>query len=48
MADQEPTTFRLRVLSALALVPVALAVVAAGGWIYLLGVALLVSLMALE
>ena len=35
-------------LSALVLVPVALAVVTAGGWIYVLGVALLVTLMALE
>ena len=47
MAEHGPT-FRLRVLSALVLVPVALAVVTAGGWIYVLGVALLVTLMALE
>jgi phosphatidate cytidylyltransferase len=40
--------FRLRVLSALALVPVALGIVVAGGWIYALFVALLVVLMALE
>ena len=44
----EPPTLRLRLLSALALVPIALAVVAAGGWIYAIGVALLVILMALE
>jgi phosphatidate cytidylyltransferase len=47
VAEHGPT-FRLRVLSALVLVPVALAVVTAGGWIYVLGVALLVTLMALE
>ncbi len=47
MAEQGPT-LRLRVLSALVLVPVALAVVAAGGRIYVFGVALLVTLMALE
>ncbi|HEX6113509.1 MAG TPA: phosphatidate cytidylyltransferase [Geminicoccaceae bacterium] len=47
MAEQGPT-LRLRLLSALALVPIALAVVAAGGWIYVLGVALLVTLMARE
>jgi phosphatidate cytidylyltransferase len=39
---------RLRLLSALALVPIALAVVAAGGRIYVLSVALLVTLMAIE
>jgi phosphatidate cytidylyltransferase len=48
VAEPGPTTFRLRVLSALALVPVALAVVVAGGWIYFFSVALLVTLMALE
>ena len=47
MAEQGPT-LRLRLLSALALVPIALAVVAAGSWVYALGVALLVTLMALE
>jgi phosphatidate cytidylyltransferase len=47
VAEHGPT-LRLRVFSALALVPVALAVVMAGGWIYILGVALLVTLMALE
>jgi phosphatidate cytidylyltransferase len=47
VAEHGPT-LRLRLLSALALVPVALAVVTAGGWIYVLGVALLVTLMALE
>lgn len=47
VAEERPT-LRLRLLSALALVPIALAVVAAGGWIYALGVALLVILMALE
>jgi phosphatidate cytidylyltransferase len=47
VAEPGPT-LRLRLISALALVPVALAVVAAGGWIYVLSVALLVSLMALE
>jgi phosphatidate cytidylyltransferase len=40
--------FRLRVLSALTLVPIALGVVLAGGWIYPLFVALLAVLMALE
>ena len=40
--------FRLRVLSALALVPVALGVVVAGGWIYAGFVGLLAVLMALE
>jgi phosphatidate cytidylyltransferase len=39
---------RLRLLSALALVPIALAVVVAGSWVYALGVAVLVALMALE
>jgi phosphatidate cytidylyltransferase len=42
------SAFRLRVLSALALVPVALGVVVAGGWIYAGFVALLAILMALE
>lgn len=42
------STLRLRLWSALALVPIALAVVAAGGWIFFVGVALLVALMALE
>ena len=40
--------FRLRVLSALALVPLALAVVVAGGWIFAAFVGLLAVLMALE
>jgi phosphatidate cytidylyltransferase len=47
VAEQGPT-LRLRLLSALALVPIALAVVVVGGWTYAVGVALLVILMALE
>jgi phosphatidate cytidylyltransferase len=42
------SAFRLRVLSALALVPVALGVVVAGGWIYAGFIGLLAVLMALE
>ena len=44
----DKSAFRLRVLSALVLVPIALAIVAAGGWIYALFVGLLAVLMALE
>jgi phosphatidate cytidylyltransferase len=47
VADDK-AAFHLRVLSALALVPVALGVVVAGGWIYVLFVGLLAALMALE
>ena len=47
MADDR-AAFHLRVLSALALVPVALGVVVAGGWIYALFIGLLAVLMALE
>jgi phosphatidate cytidylyltransferase len=45
---EDRAAFRLRVLSALTLVPIALVVVVAGGWIYPLFVALLAALMALE
>lgn len=45
---EDKSPFRLRLLSALALAPIALAVVVAGSWIYALGIALLVALMALE
>lgn len=44
----DKSAFRLRVLSALVLVPIALALVVAGGWIYALFVGLLAVLMALE
>lgn len=44
----DKAAFRLRLLSAAALVPVALGTVAAGGWIYKGFVALLAVLMALE
>jgi phosphatidate cytidylyltransferase len=44
----DKAAFRLRVLSALALVPVALGIVVAGGWIYAAFVGLLAVLMALE
>jgi phosphatidate cytidylyltransferase len=42
------SAFRLRVLSALALVPIALGIVVAGGWVYTAFVGLLTVLMALE
>ena len=45
---EDRAAFRLRVLSALTLVPIALGVVLAGGWVYPLFVALLAVLMALE
>jgi phosphatidate cytidylyltransferase len=45
---EDRAAFRLRVLSALTLVPIALVIVVAGGWIYPLFVALLAALMALE
>jgi phosphatidate cytidylyltransferase len=44
----DKTAFRLRVLSALVLVPIALAIVVAGGWVYALFIGLLAVLMALE
>ena len=44
----DKSAFRLRVLSALALVPIALGIVVAGGWIYTAFVGLLAVLMALE
>jgi phosphatidate cytidylyltransferase len=44
----DTSAFRLRVISALALVPVALGVVVAGGWVYAAFVGLLAVLMALE
>jgi phosphatidate cytidylyltransferase len=44
----DKTAFRLRLLSALALVPIALGIVVAGGWIYAAFVGLLAILMALE
>jgi phosphatidate cytidylyltransferase len=44
----DKAAFRLRVLSAVALVPVALGIVVAGGWIYAGFVGLLAVLMALE
>ncbi len=47
MADRDPA-FRLRVLSALALLPVALVVVVLGGWSFAGSVALMVALMARE
>ena len=47
MAERDPA-FRLRVLSALALLPVALAVVWRGGWVFAGFVALMVGLMARE
>ena len=45
---EDRAAFRLRVLSALTLVPIALVIVVAGGWIYPLFVGLLAALMALE
>ena len=45
MAERDPA-FRLRVLSALALLPVALAVVWRGGWVFAGFVALMVGLLA--
>jgi phosphatidate cytidylyltransferase len=45
---EDKAAFHLRVLSALALVPIALGIVVAGGWIYVLFVGLLAVLMALE
>jgi phosphatidate cytidylyltransferase len=42
------STLRLRLLSALALVPVAFAVVVAGGWLFAVFVGVMVALMALE
>ena len=47
MAERDPA-FRLRVLSALALVPVAVAVVVLGGWSFAVSVALMTGLMARE
>jgi phosphatidate cytidylyltransferase len=44
----DKSAFRLRVLSALALVPITLGIVVAGGWIYTAFVGLLAVLMALE
>jgi phosphatidate cytidylyltransferase len=45
---EDNAAFRLRVLSALVLVPIALGIVVAGGWVYALFVGLLAVLMALE
>jgi phosphatidate cytidylyltransferase len=47
VAERDPA-FRLRVLSALALLPIALAVVWTGGWLFATCVALMVGLMARE
>jgi phosphatidate cytidylyltransferase len=45
---EDGSVLRLRLLSALALVPIALALVVAGGWSFTLFVALMTALMALE
>ena len=45
---EDASASRLRLLSALALIPVALGIVVAGGWIFALFVGLMTALMALE
>ena len=45
---EDGSALRLRLLSALALVPIALALVVAGGWSFSLFVGLMTALMALE